>query len=196
MLRIVGFLLFAVPILSIAQEQPLSVALDQGKFLPGFRVMIHGGYGVGDHGLGMLGMSAIYRNSSGFEAGVGGSYFGETTATNDVDRQFISLTVDLRQRLASSPSGRFATLIGISAGTGVTLNGDYYDPVRNRNMERRNSLVLYPALGFRMHLWRTLGLMLETGYLMDRTPLRDLDAGESAGHTRWDHFLVRGFLYF
>lgn len=158
--------------------------------------MIHGGYGAGDHGLGMLGMSAIYRTAFGFEAGVGGAYFGETTATNDVDRQFISLTVDLRQRLASSPSGRFATLIGISAGNGFTLNGDYFDPVRNRRMERLHSLVLYPALGFRMHLWRSLGLMLETGYLMDRAPLRDLDAGESAGHAVWDHFLVRGSLYF
>lgn len=194
-------LLLLLPYWLLAQQNPLPNGSTpgspvEGKLPAGFRVMIHGGIAAGDHGLGMQGLSAVYRTSLGFEAGLGSSYFGEYTATNNVDRQFISLTADLRQQLSASPSGRFATLIGISAGTGFTLNGDYYDPVANRRMERRNSLVLYPALAFRMHLWRHLGLMLETGYLMDRAPLRDLDAVKSAGHSQWDHFLVRGSLYF
>ncbi len=158
-------------------------------------LMIHGWSGGGDYEFAGFGLGVAYRLKPRLETGLAVHYLGSLYSP-EPDRYLIPLTATVRYRLSSSARGRFSSLAAINAGYGFTLNRRFFDAALETELEMSNGLYLNPALGFRMNVLNNAGLMLEIGYQMTTSNMRDTSSGETLRRKMWHNLAVGGTLFF
>lgn len=161
-----------------------------------YMVLLRGSTGGGDYAFHGLGMAVGLRMGHGLEIGLGAQYFGQYSDNTIPQRQLIPLTLDLRYRLNNSPNGRFSSLLSLETGIAFSLNNDYYDWGRNRQVSVTDGFYLHPALAFQAYLVPNVGLLLDVGYQFNSGRVVPAEGGGPLTTKRFSNAIVRGSIFF
>jgi hypothetical protein len=154
------------------------------------------GAGAGEYGFLGGGIGAGMRVNQDLEIGIGAQYFGQNGGNSFPSRKILPLTMDLRYRLSHSRSGRFSSVLSLETGLAFSMNKDYYDEGRGRQVSIKNGLYVHPAIAFRTYFTPNFGLILDLGFQYNEGRLVANDSGEFLVIKRFSNIIVRGSLFF
>jgi hypothetical protein len=152
--------------------------------------------GGGDYSFHGAGMAVGLRVNNDLQIGIGAQYFGQYSDNTIPQRQLIPLTLDLRYRLNTSPSGRFASLLSLETGLAFSLNKDYFDWGRGQQVSVTNGFYIHPALAFQGFITPNFGLLIDLGYQYNGGHVVAADGGEQLSTKRYSNVILRGSFFF
>ncbi len=160
--------------------------------------VIYGATGGGDIPFGGGGIGFDYKIKKRIKLGLGVFYFGETSrnrVATPIQWQRIPITVQFKYDLQQHFNNRGAFYMRTGLGYSVTLNPDYTDSDTAEPRTVTNGVYFNPAIGYRLNIYKNMGITLDVGYLLI-TDTRIDERKEPLQNKSWDQAAVTATVYF